>query len=201
MGDVTIMLEAARAGEAGADDRLWQAVYQELRSMAAEKMSGEAREITLCATALVHEAWLRLAGPEGDGQSWDGRSHFFSAAAEAMRRILVDQARRRTSQKRGGGCEHEPLENHPCIAASEDAKLLEVHELLDALAAESHQQADIAKLRFFVGLSAKEISGVLGISEKTVQRHWILARTWLYEAIKSTPHQEGRDSVPPGGEV
>ena len=199
MGDVTIMLDAARAGEAGANDRLWQAVYQELRGMAAEKMSGEAREITLSATALVHEAWLRLAGPEGERQSWDGRAHFFSAAAEAMRRILVDQARRRSSQKRGGGCEHEPLENNTCIAAPEDAKLLQVHELLDALAAENPQQANIAKLRFFVGLSAKEIGNVLGISEKTVQRHWILARTWLYEAIKGTPPGEGRAATPPDG--
>ncbi len=188
------MLEAAKAGEPGAEERLWETVYHEVRRMAAEKMAGESREITLSATALVHEAWLRLSGPTGTDPSWDGRAHFFAAAAEAMRRILVEQARRRLSQKRGGGHEHVPLENIPAIAAPEDAKILHVHDVLDSLAAENPHQAQIVKLRFFVGLSQKETAGVLGISEKTVQRQWILARTWLYEAIKDSQRLDS-----PGG--
>jgi RNA polymerase sigma factor (TIGR02999 family) len=185
MRDVTLMLQAMRGGDAGAEQRLWHSVYEELRRMASEKMAGEFREITLSATALVHEAWLRLSAPgEVGAAAWDGRAHFFSAAAEAMRRILVDQARRRLSQKRGGGHEHVSLENAPDIAAPDDRKLLQVHEMLDALAAENPQQAEIVKLRFFVGLSQKDIGGVIGISEKTVQRQWILARAWLFEAIK-----------------
>jgi len=187
MGDVTLMLERAKAGETGADERLWQTVYDELRRMASEKMAGESREITLSATALVHEAWLRLAVPCGADPAWDGRAHFFAAAAEAMRRILVDQARRRLSQKRGGGHEHVPLQNVPAFAAPEDAKVLQVHDVLDALTEENPQQAQIVKLRFMVGLSQKEIGGLLGISEKTVQRQWILASTWLYLAIKGSP--------------
>jgi RNA polymerase sigma factor (TIGR02999 family) len=190
MGDVTLMLDAAKAGEAGAEERLWRTVYDEVRRMAAEKMAGESREITLSATALVHEAWLRLSGPAGTDPSWDGRAHFFAAAAEAMRRILVDQARRRLSQKRGGGHEHVPLENIPAIAAPEDVKVLQVHDVLDDLAVENPQQAQIVKLRFFAGLSQKETGGLLGISEKTVQRQWILARTWLYEAIKGSPQRD-----------
>lgn len=101
-----------------------------------------------------------------------------------MRRILVDQARRRLSRKRGGRNEHVPLEDAPDITAPDDGKLLQVHEMLDALAAENPQQAEIVKLRFFIGLSQKDIAGFIGISEKTVQRQWILARTWLFEAIK-----------------
>jgi RNA polymerase sigma factor (TIGR02999 family) len=190
MGDVTLILRAAQAGKAGAADQLWQAVYQELRSMASEKMAGEARAITLSATALVHEAWLRLSGPGGTGLAWDGRAHFFAAAAEAMRRILVDQARRRLSQKRGGGREHVPLENAPPFAAPEDTKVVHVHDVLDALEAENPQQAQIVKLRFFVGLSQKEIGELLDISEKTVQRQWVLARTWLYENINGPARGE-----------
>lgn len=181
------MLKAAQAGEAGAMDQLWQTVYDELRRMAAEKMSGESREITLSATALVHEAWLRLAGPGATDPAWDGRAHFFSAAAEAMRRILVDQARRRLSQKRGGRHEHVSLEKIPAISAPDDAKVLEVDEVLDALAEESPLQAQIVKLRFLAGLSQKETAAALGVCEKTIQRQWILARTWLYEAIKGVP--------------
>ena len=191
MGDVTRLLESANAGDPGAGERLWSAVYEELRRMASEKMAGESREITLSATALVHEAWLRLSGPSAGEQEWDGRAHFFAAAAEAMRRILVDQARRRLSQKRGGGKEHVVLESVPAFAAPEDAKLLQVHDVLDDLAQENPQHAEIVKLRFIVGLSQKEIGELLGISEKTVQRQWILARAWIYSAIKgATPGDE-----------
>ena len=200
MGDVTLLLEAAKTGEPGAEDRLWESVYDEVRRMASEKMAGESREITLSATALVHEAWLRLSGPAGSDPSWDGRAHFFAAAAEAMRRILVDQARRRLSQKRGGGHEHVPLENVPAFAAPEDAKLLQVHDVLDDLAGESPQQAQIVKLRFMVGLSQKEIGELLGISEKTVQRQWILARTWLYETIEGSQQRENPGILSPDGD-
>jgi RNA polymerase sigma factor (TIGR02999 family) len=123
---------------------LWQTVYDELRRIAGEKMSRENRQVTLQATVLVHEAWIRLAGSDASPQTWNGRTHFFSAAAEAMRRILVDQARRRLSQKRGGREEHVGMENAATVAARDDEKLLQVHEVLDALAQENAQQAQIS---------------------------------------------------------
>lgn len=185
MSEVTLMLEAVRDGESGAEDRLWRAVYHELRRMAGEKMAGESRQITLQATALVHEAWLRLSGSNGTAASWDGRSHFFAAAGEAMRRILVDQARRRLTEKRGGGRQQVPLDEVVEIAAVEDERLLLVHDVLDALAEKDFQQAQIVKLCFFIGLSQKEASILLGVSEKTVQRQWTLAKSWLFQEIKS----------------
>jgi RNA polymerase sigma factor (TIGR02999 family) len=185
MSEVTLMLEAVRDGESGAEDRLWQTVYHELRRMAGEKMAGESRQITLQATALVHEVWLRLSGSNGTAPGWDGRSHFFAAAGEAMRRILVDQARRRLTEKRGGRRQQVPLEEAVSIGAVEDTKVLLVHDVLDELAEKDIQQAQIVKLCFFIGLSQKEAGVLLGVSEKTVQRQWILAKAWLFQAIKA----------------
>jgi RNA polymerase sigma factor (TIGR02999 family) len=195
MADVTVMLQAVEAGEPGAADRLWRTVYEELKRMAREKMAGESREITLQATALVHEAWLRLAGSDGPSPHWDGRAHFFAAAGEAMRRILVDQARRRLAAKRGGGQGLLPLEEALDIAADEDTKVLEVHEALECLGLDDPHQASIIKLIFFVGLSQKEVAALLGVSEKTIQRQWLLARTSLYQRIKS---RESGPPAPPG---
>ena len=186
MSEITILLHEAKAGRPGADEQLWEAVYEELRRMAGEMMSRESREVTLTGTALLHEAWLRLAGHDDSPQTWESRGHFFTAAAEAMRRILVDQARHRLRQKRGGGAPHEPLENATQIAAPEpDDKLLLVHEVLDALAREDPQKAHIVKLRFFVGFTHDETAAFLGLSEVTVRRQWKLAKAWLYQALKS----------------
>lgn len=183
--DVTLILEAVRAGETDAQERLWHAVYSELRRVASEKMAREASHATLQPTALVHEVWLRLAGPGKKGTAWENRAHFFSAAGEAMRRILVEQARRRQAAKRGGGWKRAPLAEAGEIFAEEDARVLQVHEALDALAQRNSRQAQIVTLSFFVGLSQKEIAESLEISEKTVQREWVLARSWLYQCIQS----------------
>ena len=161
--------------------------------MAGEKMAGESREITLQATAVVHEAWLRLAAPDGSPSVWQGRAHFFAAAGEAMRRILVDQARRRLTAKRGGGQAHAPFEQAVAIAAKEDTKILLVHEALDALASRDPQQARIVKLLFFVGLTQKEVATLLEVSEKTIQRQWILAKAFLFQEIKGAGDVEGPD--------
>ena len=185
MSDVTLLLNAAKQGEPGAEQRLWQTVYDELRRIAGEKMSHEQRHVTLQATVLVHDAWLRLAGPEATPQTWNGRAHFFSAAAEAMRRILVDQARCRLSQKRGGREEHVGVEFAAAVTAPEEEKLLQVHEVLDALAQENVQQAQIVKLRFFAGFTHEEIAQMLESNERHVRRQWMLAKDWLFKAIKA----------------
>ena len=184
MSEVTLLLDAAKAGEPGADERLWEVVYDELRRKAGELMTRENREVTLSGTALLHEAWLRLTGPDGAPLEWDSRSHFFSAASEAMRRILVDRARARLRQKRGGGSVPADLEFAAQIAAPDDAKLLMVHEILDELMAQHPQRAQIVKLRFFVGFTHDETAALLGISEKTVRREWKLAKTWLFRSVK-----------------
>ena len=201
MSEVTVLLEAAKAGRPGAEERLWEAVYEELRRMAGEMMSRENREVTLTGTALLHEAWLRLSGENGAVQGWDGRGHFFTAAAEAMRRILVDQARARLRQKRGGGQVPVGLEYATQIAAPEsDGKLLMVHEVLDDLAYEDPQKAHIVKLRFFVGFTHDEIATLLGLSETTVRRQWKLAKAWLFQALKgvdsSSPNAEEKNAGP-----
>lgn len=151
--------------------------------MAAGKMAGENRQVTLHATVLVHEVWLRL----GDGAAaFDNRAHFFTAASEAMRRILVDQARRRLSQKRGSGEEALPIEEAEIVAAGTDEKILQVHEVLDELALNAPRQAEIVRLHFFVGLTNDEIAALLGIGESTVRREWTLAKAWLFQAIQRT---------------
>jgi RNA polymerase sigma factor (TIGR02999 family) len=184
MSEVTLLLEAAKAGKPGADDRLWQIVYEELRRKAGEMMNRESREVTLSGTALLHEAWIRLTGPGGAAMDWDNRSHFYSAAAEAMRRILVDRARARLRQKRGGGSTPADLEIALQVAAPDDGKILMVHEVLDELAKDYPQRAHIVKLRFFVGFTHDETATLLGISEKTVRREWKLAKAWLFQALK-----------------
>jgi len=149
-------------------------------------MNRENREVTLSGTALLHEAWLRLTGPEGVPLEWDSRSHFFAAAAEAMRRILVDRARARLRQKRGGGSVPVDLEYAAQVAAPDDSKVLLVHEVLDELAQEHPQRAHIVKLRFFAGLTNDETAALLGINEKTVRREWKHAREWIVQALKGT---------------
>jgi RNA polymerase sigma factor (TIGR02999 family) len=183
MSEVTQVLEAMSRGDARAAEELLSLVYAELRQIAGARMSHEAPGQTLQATALVHEAWLRLGG---DAQPpWQNRGHFFAAASEAMRRILVENARRKLRLKRGAGQERVELEESVIEAPAEDEKIVQVHEALDALAQEDPQKAEIVKLRFFVGLGHDEIAALLGVNEKTVRRHWELAKVRLFQTIKA----------------
>ena len=180
MSDVTEILTAIDRGQARADELL-PLVYEELRKLAAARMAQESPGQTLQPTALVHEAWLRLVGDANP--KFDGRAHFFAAAAEAMRRILIDNVRCKRALRHGGG--QARLDIHEVeIAAAED-ELLAVHEALDKLSAEDAGLADLVKMRFFVGLTNKEAAEILGVSEPTVERRWAFARAWLYREIQS----------------
>jgi RNA polymerase sigma factor (TIGR02999 family) len=181
--DVALILRKMAQGDPAADGQLLTLVYDELRRLAAAKMSHEAPGQTLQPTALVHEAWLRL-GMEAQSH-WQTRNHFLAAAAEAMRRILVETARRKLRLKRGGGRERVDLEESAIAAPAEDEKLLLVHEALDVLAAEDPQKAQIVKLRFFGGLGHDEIAALLGVNEKTIRRHWEVAKVRLFQNIKA----------------
>ena len=183
MTDITRVLEAARQGDPRAATELLPLVYTELRKLAAAKMAREAPGQTLQPTALVHEAWLRVSGP---GQAnYQNRAHFFAAAAEAMRRILIDSARRKHAQRRGGGQARVELEEAGIAAPVNDEQLLVVHEALDRFAAEDPAKVELVKLRFFVGLSVEEAAEVLGVSVPTVKRHWSYAKAWLYREMRA----------------
>jgi RNA polymerase sigma factor (TIGR02999 family) len=183
MKDVTHILNAAAQSDAHAANELLSLVYEELRRLAAVKMASEAPGQTLQATALVHEAWLRLTSDEK--RKWNDRTHFFAAAAEAMRRILVDNARRKRAQRHGGGRERVEMPEIACAAAQNDDQLLAVHEALKKFAAQDKQKAELVKLRYFVGMTIEEASEVLGISVPTAKRHWAYARAWLAQEISS----------------
>lgn len=183
MSELTRILEAAQRGEPSAANELLPLVYRELRKLAAAKMAHEAPGQTLQPTALVHEAWLRLGADEQP--NWQNRGHFFAAAAEAMRRILVENARRKLRLKRGGGQERIELHESALEAPVEDEKILQVNDALDALAAQDPQKANIVKLRFFGGLDHAEIAALLGVNEKTVRRHWEVAKVRLFQSIKA----------------
>jgi RNA polymerase sigma factor (TIGR02999 family) len=183
MSDVTRILDRVQQGEAKAAEELMPLVYEELRKLAAHKMAQEAPGHTLQPTALVHEAWLRLDG--SSEQKWNGRGHFFGAAAEAMRRILIENARRKRALRHGGGQERVDLANLELAADPNEDQLLEISEALDELAGLDARQADMVKLRFFAGLQLEEIAALHGVSAKTVQRQWIHARAWLFERIHS----------------
>jgi RNA polymerase sigma factor (TIGR02999 family) len=156
-------------------------VYNELRQLAARKLAGEKPGQTLQATALVHEAWLRLNGTQPG--RWQNRTHFFAVAAEAMRHILTDNARRKLALRHGGGAEHVDLDSLPIAAGMEDEQLLAVHEALDKLAAHDALKAELVKLRFFAGLTMDEAAEVLCLSKATAKRHWAYARAWLFREI------------------
>jgi RNA polymerase sigma factor (TIGR02999 family) len=184
MSEVTRILEAMERGEVQAADELLPLVYDELRRLANFKMAHESANQTLQPTALVHEAWLRLAG---DGsQRWENRGHFFAAAAEAMRRILIDRARRRQCIRHGGDLERVDIEDAQIVATAEDERLLQVHEALDRLALEDPLKSDVVKMRFFVGMTDREVADVLGLSERTVERHWSYAKAWLFRSIRES---------------
>jgi RNA polymerase sigma factor (TIGR02999 family) len=182
MSELSRILASVETGDPVAAEQLLPAVYDELRRLAASKMAQEAPGQTLQATALVHEAWIRLAG--SDRQQWRGRSHFFGAAAEAMRRVLIDRARRKAAQKRGANQRAEELHESRIELAAPSDEILAVHDALDQLAAEDPTAAEIVKLRYFVGLTVPEIAEVLGISPRTADRQWSFARAWLKQAIR-----------------
>jgi RNA polymerase sigma factor (TIGR02999 family) len=183
MTNVTQMLESIREGDPQAADRLLPLVYDELRRIAASKMAHEASGHTLQPTALVHEAWLRMVG---DGnERFDGRGHFFAVAAEAMRRILVEAARRKQSLKRGGAAVREPLREDHLVANPPEDELLAVDEALDLLSAEDATAADLVKLRYMVGMTMDEAATALGLSLRTAERTWTFARAWLRRKIES----------------
>ncbi|MEZ5327965.1 MAG: ECF-type sigma factor [Verrucomicrobiales bacterium] len=180
MSDITRWLNASPTSR---DEEMFAGLYVELHKIARGRMASERSGQTLDATALVHEAWLRLekSAPE----EWRDRTQFYAAAAEAMRRILVDAARRRLAAKRGEGAQAACLDDGLLIPAPmADERLLEVHEILDQLEKEHPLDAQIVKLRFFGGLKQDEIAALLEVSEKTVQRHWIMAKTWLYQVLQ-----------------
>jgi RNA polymerase sigma factor (TIGR02999 family) len=177
MTDVTRILSAIDQGDAQAAEQLLPLVYDELRRLAAQKLSNEKPGQTLQATALVHEAYIRLVG--GDDQNWDSRGHFFGAAAEAMRRILVDLARRKNRLQHGGGRQRVELEEGDFAIDPPLDDLIAVDEALDKLAAEDHQCAELVKLRYFTGLTTQQAADALGISVRTAYRDWTYARSWL----------------------
>ena len=179
---VTEILEAIGAGDKGAAEELLPLVYDELRRLAAARMAREAPGQTLQPTALVHEAWLRLVGDQP--QEWNGRSHFFGAAAEAMRRILVENARRKRTQRHGGNQVKLDIQQVEVAAPAEDQELLAVDEALARFAARDKQKAELVKLRYFVGLTREEAAEVLGISVPTADRWWNFSRAWLFDEIE-----------------
>ena len=185
MSDVTQLLEAIEAGESRAADQLLPLVYEELRKLAGIRMAQEKPGQTLHATALVHEAWLRLVGP-GDQKEWNNRGHFFGAAAEAMRRILVDRARQKARVRHGGALERVDLEHVTLATEDNDNTVLAIHDALEKLARESPQKAEIVKLHYFIGLEYQDIARSLGVSLSTVERGWAYARSWLYREMKKS---------------
>ena len=186
-GQVTQILEAVGSGDAQAAEKLLPLVYDELRRLAAARMAQESPGQTLQATALVHEAWLRLVGT--NESLWNSRGHFFGAAAEAMRRILLERARRKARVRHGGQWQRVDLDQVTVATQDSDEVILAVHEALEKLAAESPQKAEVVKLRYFGGLEHAEIAEVLGVSEPTVRRRWAYARSWLYAELKSQLQQ------------
>jgi len=190
VSDVTRILAAIEQGNAKSTDELLPVVYEELRRMAAHKMASEPAGHTLQPTALVHEAWLRLV--DSPNQSWQNRAHFFGAAAEAMRRILVARARRKHAQRRGAGAAHVDVSALEIASPAPDEQLLALDEALNRFAQQEPQQAELVKLRYFVGMTIEEAAGILGISEATAKRWWAYARAWLFNEIQANSAQSVR---------
>jgi RNA polymerase sigma factor (TIGR02999 family) len=189
MNDVTRFLSAIEGGDPHAAEQLLALVYQELRQLAAQKLAQEKPGQTLQATALVHEAYLRLVDGE-KAQHWNSRGHFFAAAAEAMRRILVEDARRKRGPRHGGGFQRVNLEEAVSYTQEAAHELLSVNEALDQLAQEDPKKAELVKLRYFAGLSVQEAADALGISRATADRYWAYAKVWLYCALSGEEKPE-----------
>ena len=184
MSDATLLLSAIEQGNPTAAEKLLDLVYEELRRLAASKISREAPYQTLQPTALVHEAWLRLMG--GSQPAFENRAHFFSAAAEAMRRILIDRARRKLTVRHGGGYERIDVEQLNLAAPDSDQEILAVDEVLDEFARQHPVKAEVVKLRFFAGMTHEETAQVLGISEATARNYWTFARAWILNEINQS---------------
>ncbi len=182
-GEITVMLQAIKRGDGHSSEELLPLVYNELRHLAAARMAQEAAGQTLQATALVHEAWLRMVG-DGD-RGWENRAHFFGAAAEAMRRILVESARRKSRLKRGGGQIKVDIDDLDLAAATPNEKVLLINEALERLRTEDAEKARIVVMKFFGGLTNQEVAENLGVTERTVERHWAYAKAWLFQSIRS----------------
>jgi len=183
LSDVTRILGEVQRGDPQAADDLLPLVYAELRKLAAYKMAHSAAGHTLQPTALVHEVWLRLVG--SDNSTFENRAHFFAAAAEAMRHLLIYNARRKLARRHGGGLQRVDLENVDIAMPADEDHLLAVNDALDQLAARSPIEAQVVKLRFFVGMTAAESAEVLGLSERTIKQYWSHAKSWLYREIQS----------------
>jgi RNA polymerase sigma factor (TIGR02999 family) len=182
MNDITRLLNTLQEGDAHAQEGLILGLYRELRALARRKMAAEAAGHTLQPTALVHEVWLRLVVPNRN--QWQNRAQFFSAAGEAMRRILVDHARRKQSQKRGGGQEGEPLEESTLVLSALPEEILAVDEALEELARQDPAVAELIKLRYYVGMSMAEAATALGLAPRTAERLWTFGRAWLRKEIR-----------------
>lgn len=190
VGDITLILGRVRDGDAAAANELMARVYAELRRLAAAKLSRERAGQTLQPTALVHEAWLRLGGDEQP--AWQNRRHFLAAAAEAMRRILIDRARQRQAVRHGGGLERMELESADIPQALPDDRLVALSEALDRLAAVAPEKAELVKLRYFTGLTLEQVADTQGISHAMAKRGWTFARAWLLEAMQESPGGAGK---------
>ncbi|HKI68942.1 MAG TPA: sigma-70 family RNA polymerase sigma factor [Verrucomicrobiae bacterium] len=182
MNDITLMLRAVERGEPGASDHLLPLVYEELRRLAAVRMAKEAAGQTLQPTALVHEAWLRLM--EAGEQTWQNRGHFFAAAAEAMRRILIESARRKSRQKRGSRIAPLNIDDLEVADTSPDEKVLLINDALEKLETEDPEKARIVVMKFFGGLTNQEVAESMGVNERTIERHWAYAKAWLFRSIR-----------------
>jgi RNA polymerase sigma factor (TIGR02999 family) len=181
--ELTVILQRLEQGDPHAANELLPLVYEELRRLAAQKMARESPGQTLQATALVHEAWLRLGGDEQP--EWQNRAHFFAAAAEAMRRILIDNARRKQTKRHGGGGQRVNLAALELAVNLDDEQLLALSEALEQLAAHDARKAELVKLRFFAGLTIEQAARVLGVSGPTAKRDWTYARAWLFRELNS----------------
>ena len=184
MSQITVMLKEARKGSSPDANELLPLVYDELRRLAQSKIGSQPPGQTLQATALVHEAWLRICGPEL--QNWESRRHFFAAAAQAMRHILVERARKKQSRKHGGGLEAVNIDGIDIAAPASDDRALLIDAALEEFARIAPEKAEVVNLRFFVGLEEREIADLLGISPRTVERYWSYAKAWLYEKLSNS---------------
>jgi RNA polymerase sigma factor (TIGR02999 family) len=182
MSDITLVLDAINRGESQASEKLLPLVYNELRNLAAARMIHESAGHTLQPTALVHEAWLRLAGDSK--QNWKSRAYFFAAAAEAMRRILVEHARRKARLKHGGGQERLNVEDLELAGTAPDDKILMVNDALGSLERSNPERARVVVLKFFGGMTNKEVADTMEIGERSVDRHWVCAKAWLFQKLQ-----------------
>jgi RNA polymerase sigma factor (TIGR02999 family) len=184
MSNVTHILSQIKSGDPSAAEQLLPLVYDELRKLASAKLSRESPGQTLQATALVHEAYLRLVGNEQHEPSWDNRGHFFAAAAEAMRRIMIDQARQKKSLQRGGDLQRHDVMDVEFVSPEPNDDLLGLNDALERFASRDPEKAQLVKLRYFAGLTIPQAAEVMGISSSTADRHWAYARAWLHAELR-----------------